>query len=117
MQQARNGAVSLHLNFIFGQNYCGLIVPLIVSIFAFLSLGLFPIPLIFIRYGKQLRARSRYAQEAHEVIMRMGEYDYGGGIELGTLYLAKKPVAGYMKQTSIEFTSSNITVSTVQPPE
>jgi len=88
-----------------------------VSIFAFLSLGLFPIPLIFIRYGKQLRARSRYAQEAHEVIMRMGEYDYGGGMELGTLCLAPQPVAGYMKQTSIEFTSSTITASTVQPPE
>jgi hypothetical protein len=54
-----------------------------VSIFAFLSLGLFPIPLIFIRYGKQLRARSRYAQEAHKVIMRMGEYNHTEGIEQG----------------------------------
>jgi hypothetical protein len=48
-----------------------------VSIFAFLSLGLIPIPLIFIRYGKELRDRSRYAQEAHVIIMRMGEYNYG----------------------------------------
>ena len=55
-----------------------------VSIFAFLSLGLFPIPLIFIRYGKQLRARSRYAQEAHKVIMRMGEYSYGDVIDQGS---------------------------------
>jgi len=47
-----------------------------VSIFAFLSLGLLPIPLIFIRYGKQLRAHSRYAHEAHKIIMRMGEYNY-----------------------------------------
>ena len=47
-----------------------------VSIFAFLSLGLFPIPLIFIRYGKQLRAGSRFAQEAQAVIMRMGDYNF-----------------------------------------
>ena len=58
-----------------------------VSIFAFLSLGLIPIPLIFIRYGKQLRARSRYAQEAHDVIMRMGEYDYGES----TTTISEKP--------------------------
>ena len=105
----------VYTNFIIGQHYCGLIVPLLVSIFAFLSIGLFPIPMIFIRYGKQLRARSRYAQEAHEVIMRMGEYDYGGGIVPGTLYLAKKPVAEVTEQTSLECTSS--TVSTVQPPK
>lgn len=74
-------------------------MPLLVSIFAFLSLGLLPIPLIFIRYGKQLRARSRYALEAHEVIMRMGEYDYGGGT-------TKMEVAEHAKQTSPESTVS-----------
>jgi len=42
-----------------------------LSIFAFLSFGLLPIPLIFIRYGKQLRTRSHYAQAAQEVIVRM----------------------------------------------
>jgi hypothetical protein len=54
---------------------------ILVSIFGFLSLGLIPIPLMFIRYGKQLRARSRYAQEARVVIMRMGEYNYNGSTE------------------------------------
>jgi non-ribosomal peptide synthetase component E (peptide arylation enzyme) len=43
----------------------------VVSLFGFLSLGLIPIPLIFIRYGEQLRARSRYAQEANVVIARL----------------------------------------------
>ena len=88
MQQARNGVVSQtpssrsipSLNNV-------LLVPLLVaptvSIFGFLSLGLFPIPLIFIRYGKQLRARSRYVQEAHKVIMRMGKYNYGEDIGSG----------------------------------
>jgi hypothetical protein len=57
---------------------------ILVSIFGFLSLGLIPIPLIFIRHGKQLRARSRYAQEARVVIMRMGEYNYNGSTEAGS---------------------------------
>ena len=106
MQQARNGAVSqtpssrsiLSLNNV-------LLVPLLVastvSIFGFLSLGLFPIPLIFIRYGKQLRARSRYGQEAREVIMRMGEYNCGGTIEPGTPRLTKKQVTEDAEQTSL----------------
>ncbi|KAI0247926.1 MFS general substrate transporter [Lactifluus subvellereus] len=42
-----------------------------LSLFGFLSLGLIPIPLIFIRYGEQLRARSLYAQEADAVIARL----------------------------------------------
>lgn len=71
---------------------------LLVSTFAFLSLGLFPIPLIFIRYGKQLRARSRYAQEAREVIMRMGEYNHRGNIELEALHLIKNQVAEEAEQ-------------------
>jgi hypothetical protein len=45
-----------------------------VSIFAFISLGLIPIPIVLIRYGKELRARSRYAQEARRVITGMGAY-------------------------------------------
>jgi len=32
------------------------------------------------KYGKLLRARSRYTQEAHNVIMRKGEYN-GDGME------------------------------------
>ena len=44
---------------------------------------MYAIPLIFIRDGEQLRAHSRYAQEAHKVIMRMGEYNYGGDIDQG----------------------------------
>ncbi|KLO12517.1 MFS general substrate transporter [Schizopora paradoxa] len=39
-----------------------------VSIFAFLSLGLLPIPLIFVRYGSLLREKSHFAREAREVI-------------------------------------------------
>ena len=49
-----------------------------VSIFAFLSLGLIPIPLFLIRYGKKLRARSRYSQEARRVIVRMSIYKEEG---------------------------------------
>jgi hypothetical protein len=45
-----------------------------VFIFAFLSLASIPIPLVLIRYGKELRARSRYAQEARRVITGMGAY-------------------------------------------
>jgi len=47
---------------------------LAVSIFAFIFLGSIPIPLILIRNGKKLRARSRYAQEARRVITGMGAY-------------------------------------------
>ncbi|OCB87071.1 MFS general substrate transporter [Sanghuangporus baumii] len=43
-----------------------------VSLFAFLSLGLIPIPLIFLRYGASIRARSFHAQEATRVVARMG---------------------------------------------
>ncbi|KAH9958330.1 MFS general substrate transporter [Russula dissimulans] len=50
-----------------------------LSIFAFISVGLLPIPLIFIRYGKGLRARSRYGQEAREVIVRMSIVEVVGG--------------------------------------
>lgn len=84
---------------------CALLVPLTVSIFAFLSLGLVPIPLIFIRYGKQLRARSRLSREAHEVIMRMGEYRYGeshAGTDEGSPgpSSSKKREAGDLEQAS-----------------
>ncbi|THH08482.1 hypothetical protein EW145_g2680 [Phellinidium pouzarii] len=42
-----------------------------VSLFAFLSLGLIPIPLIFLRYGTAFRKRSHYAQEAAALVSRM----------------------------------------------
>ncbi|THH03145.1 hypothetical protein EW145_g6492 [Phellinidium pouzarii] len=42
-----------------------------VSIFGFLSLGLIPIPLVFIRYGPALRAKSFYAREAARVMEGM----------------------------------------------
>lgn len=35
-----------------------------VSLFGFLSLGLIPIPLIFIRYGASLRERSYFVRQA-----------------------------------------------------
>jgi hypothetical protein len=47
-----------------------------VSLFGFLSLGLIPIPLFFIRYGKNLRARSRFRQEAGSMIARMSQAIY-----------------------------------------
>lgn len=49
----------------FGTHPC---FSLLVSIFAFLSLGLLPIPLIFVRYGSRLREKSHFAREAREVI-------------------------------------------------
>ncbi|KAI0306294.1 MFS general substrate transporter [Multifurca ochricompacta] len=42
-----------------------------LSLFGFLSFGMLPIPLIFIRYGDELRARSRYAREADVLIARL----------------------------------------------
>jgi len=39
-----------------------------VSIFAFLSVGLLPIPVLFVRYGAHLRAHSKFAREAEEVL-------------------------------------------------
>jgi len=77
-----------------------LLVAPAVSIFAFLSLGLFPIPLIFIRYGKQLRARSRYAQEAHKVIMRMGEYNCAEDVDQGSKRSTEKGREEDLEQAS-----------------
>ncbi|THH19253.1 hypothetical protein EW146_g1874 [Bondarzewia mesenterica] len=48
-----------------------------VSLFGFLSLGLIPIPLFFIRYGETLRARSKFAREAREVLELMKERKEG----------------------------------------
>ena len=42
-----------------------------VSLFGFLSFGLVPIPLIFLRYGKRLRSRSYYAKEAARIVSEM----------------------------------------------
>ncbi|TDL20718.1 MFS general substrate transporter [Rickenella mellea] len=42
-----------------------------VSLFGFLSLGLIPIPIIFVRYGAVLRKRSRFAQEAEGIVRKM----------------------------------------------
>lgn len=46
-----------------------------VSIFAFISLGLAPIPFIFVRFGPALRARSRHARQAREAVARMHAQD------------------------------------------
>lgn len=46
-----------------------------VSIFAFISLGLVPIPFAFVRFGPALRARSRHARQAREAIARMHAQD------------------------------------------
>ncbi|KAL5520625.1 hypothetical protein ACEPAF_2626 [Sanghuangporus sanghuang] len=42
-----------------------------ISLFGFLSLGLLPIPLIFIRYGPALRERSHFAREARRIMAEM----------------------------------------------
>ncbi|KAH8115235.1 major facilitator superfamily domain-containing protein, partial [Phellopilus nigrolimitatus] len=42
-----------------------------VSLFGFLSLGLLPIPFIFLRYGEVLRKKSHYAIEANTIVARM----------------------------------------------
>jgi hypothetical protein len=42
-----------------------------VSLFGFLSFGLIPIPFIFLRHGKRLRASSHYAQEALALLHKM----------------------------------------------
>ncbi len=42
-----------------------------ISLFGFLSLGLIPIPLIFIRYGASLRERSYFVQEVQAIVSRM----------------------------------------------
>ena len=42
-----------------------------VSLFGFLSFALFPIPLIFIRYGPALRKRSHFARESDRIIAGM----------------------------------------------
>lgn len=51
-----------------------------VSLFGFLSFGLIPIPIIFIRYGPALRAKSKFAREAATVLARMhGQKDVLAG--------------------------------------
>lgn len=52
-----------------------------VSIFAFISLGLVPIPFVFVRFGPALRARSRHARQAREAIARMHAAQPEPGIE------------------------------------
>lgn len=44
-----------------------------ISLFGFLSLGLIPIPLIFIRYGASLRERSYFVQEVQAIVSHMRE--------------------------------------------
>ncbi|EGO24721.1 hypothetical protein SERLADRAFT_438336 [Serpula lacrymans var. lacrymans S7.9] len=59
-----------------------------VSIFGFLSLGLLPIPLIFIRYGASLRQHSRFAQEALSIVadmQHMRQKQHEGGTTTSTI--------------------------------
>ncbi|OBZ66361.1 hypothetical protein A0H81_13585 [Grifola frondosa] len=42
-----------------------------VSVFGFISLCLIPIPILFLRYGASLRARSALAQEANAIVAKM----------------------------------------------
>lgn len=43
----------------------------LVSVFAFIALGLLPIPIIFIRHGKSLRSKSPHANEAMQIARKM----------------------------------------------
>ena len=54
-----------------------------VSLFGFLSLGLLPIPLLYIRYGPVLREKSHFAREARRVAaqMRAHEAELAGSME------------------------------------
>ncbi|CDO71074.1 hypothetical protein BN946_scf184844.g78 [Trametes cinnabarina] len=49
-----------------------------VTVFAFISLGMVPIPFIFVRYGETLRARSRHAKEAQALLAQMHEKEIQG---------------------------------------
>lgn len=42
-----------------------------VSLFGFLSLGLIPIPILFVRYGPALRKRSRFIRESMRIEVEM----------------------------------------------
>lgn len=42
-----------------------------VSLFGFLTLGLVPIPMIFLRYGQSMRAKSHFAREANAIVANM----------------------------------------------
>ncbi|KAI0821868.1 MFS general substrate transporter [Trametes gibbosa] len=42
-----------------------------VTVFAFISVGMIPIPFVFVRFGPALRARSRHALQAREAIALM----------------------------------------------
>ncbi|EJC99613.1 MFS general substrate transporter [Fomitiporia mediterranea MF3/22] len=42
-----------------------------VSLFGFLSLGLLPIPIIFLRYGEIFRKNSHYGHEANTIVAKM----------------------------------------------
>ncbi|KAI0082068.1 MFS general substrate transporter [Panus rudis PR-1116 ss-1] len=52
-----------------------------VSLFGFLSLALIPVPLVFIRYGAALRARSHFARAAKEVASRMRQSSIADDME------------------------------------
>ncbi len=46
-------------------------IPHPVSVFAFISLFLIPIPIAFLRWGPSLRARSAMAKEAGAIVAKM----------------------------------------------
>ncbi len=42
-----------------------------MSLFGFFSLGLLPIPIIFLHFGESMRAKSHFAQEASAIVADM----------------------------------------------
>ncbi|KLO06595.1 MFS general substrate transporter [Schizopora paradoxa] len=52
-----------------------------VSLFGFLSLGLLPIPMIFLRFGESMRAKSYYAREASSIVANMKKTEQMAGLE------------------------------------
>lgn len=63
--------------------------------FAFISLGLIPIPLVFLRYGPAFRARSHFAAEAQRVAEQMrAQKDALTGNNAETTIVEKKTLEG-----------------------
>ena len=75
-----------------------------VSLFGFLSLGLLPVPIIFIRYGAQLRENSKFGKEARAIMqaIRARQQDT-------ETISAKKELEVISESTNV----SNISASTV----
>ncbi|KAI0314721.1 MFS general substrate transporter [Amylostereum chailletii] len=75
-----------------------------MSLFGFLSLGLIPIPLIFIRYGEQLRVSSKLAREAQEIVDRLQrrETDTDTVTNVGDVGVEEKRAVQELRRSAVE---------------